>query len=292
MKKMTMSWNVKVALSLAISVVLVSLAVWTGLMCLSPHLGQQAYRDGEYRSAEKHYSIAMRATPDSWEGWRSAFNRGTSRLHVGVDGAREDGNYGGGAGPDGDPGVGTYSLIVDAGAVDGGVSDLEVALERVPEAERQDGQVVEPDAQPECQVRRNLSIGQELQGDAKVAVGDKEGAVAAYALAQETLAPCQESQDNQDQSERQEQKEQDNSPDGGGPDGGDGGDNPDGGDGDQNPDGDQNSDGGENPEGEHNDGGSDPQTRNKEDELNDRNQRGQEEYDEQQGEGHGGGVNW
>lgn len=272
-----MSRGVVVVLTVVASAALVALAVWTGLMCLSPHLGQQAYRDGEYRSAEKHYSRAMRVTPDSWEGWKSPFNLGTSRLHLGADAG----------GADGDPGGGKYNLIADAGAIDAGVGDLEVALDRVPEADRQDGQIVDPNEQPECQVRRNLSIGQELQGDSKVAAGDTEGAVAAYQLAQETLAPCQESQENQDQSERQEQKEQENSPndDGQNPDGGEGSEDPEGGDGGQNPDG---GDGGQNP-----DGDLDPNAQLKEDELHDRNQRGQEEYDDQQGDGPGGGgVNW
>ena len=297
-----MSRGVVVVLTVVASAALVALAVWTGLMCLSPHLGQQAYRDGEYRSAEKHYSRAMRVTPDSWEGWKSPFNLGTSRLHLGADAGGADGGGadGGGAdggGADGDPGGGKYNLIADAGAIDAGVGDLEVALDRVPEADRQDGQIVDPNEQPECQVRRNLSIGQELQGDSKVAAGDTEGAVAAYQLAQETLAPCQESQENQDQSERQEQKEQENSPnddgsggdggddDGQNPDGGEGSEDPEGGDGGQNPDG---GDGGQNP-----DGDLDPNAQLKEDELHDRNQRGQEEYDDQQGDGPGGGgVNW
>ena len=277
-----MSRGVVVVLTVVASAALVALAVWTGLMCLSPHLGQQAYRDGEYRSAEKHYSRAMRVTPDSWEGWKSPFNLGTSRLHLGADAGGADGG-----GADGDPGGGKYNLIADAGAIDAGVGDLEVALDRVPEADRQDGQIVDPNEQPECQVRRNLSIGQELQGDSKVAAGDTEGAVAAYQLAQETLAPCQESQENQDQSERQEQKEQENSPndDGQNPDGGEGSEDPEGGDGGQNPDG---GDGGQNP-----DGDLDPNAQLKEDELHDRNQRGQEEYDDQQGDGPGGGgVNW
>ncbi len=305
-----MSRGVVVVLTVVASAALVALAVWTGLMCLSPHLGQQAYRDGEYRSAEKHYSRAMRVTPDSWEGWKSPFNLGTSRLHLGADAGGADGGGadGGGAdggGADGDPGGGKYNLIADAGAIDAGVGDLEVALDRVPEADRQDGQIVDPNEQPECQVRRNLSIGQELQGDSKVAAGDTEGAVAAYQLAQETLAPCQESQENQDQSERQEQKEQENSPndDGQNPDGGEGSEDPEGGDGGQNPDGGDGSedpeggDGGQNPDGgdggQNPDGDLDPNAQLKEDELHDRNQRGQEEYDDQQGDGPGGGgVNW
>ena len=269
-----MDWNVKVLLSILISTLLIALAVWTGFMYLSPHLGQQAYRDGEYAAAEKHYSTAMRATPDAWEGWRAPFNRGTSRLHVGVD-AEAVGD------PDGSPGAGGYSMIADAGTIDRAVTDLELALERVPEAERVDGQVADPDEQPECQVRRNLSIGQELQGDAKAGTGDQEGAAAAYALAQETLAPCQESEENQDQSERQEQKEQENSQDGG--DGG-GGEEPDNGGGGN----------GEEPDGSGGNGGEepDPGTQGKEDELKERNERGQEEYDEQEGEGRGGGANW
>ncbi|MFT0847713.1 hypothetical protein VR010_08150 [Actinomycetaceae bacterium L2_0104] len=269
-----MDWNVKVLLSIVISALLVALAVWTGFMYLSPHLGQQAYRDGRYAAAERHYSTAMRATPDAWEGWRAPFNRGTSRLHMGVDAEA--------GGLDGGPGTG-YSTIADAGIIDRAVTDLELALERVPEAERVDGQVADPDEQPECQVRRNLSIGQELQGDAKVGAGDQEGAAAAYALAQETLAPCQESEKNQDQSERQEQKEQENNQDDGGGDGG-GGEEPDNGGGD----------GGEEPDGDGGNGGqeTDPENQGKEDELEERNQRGQEEYDEQEGDGYGGGVNW
>lgn len=274
-----MSWNVKVLLAVVASTALLVVAVWTGIMCLAPHLGQKDYREGQYEGAEKHYSTAMRVTPDAWEGWTAPFNRGTSRLHLGVD------ETGVGGSPDGDSGAGTYQMIVDGDVIDRGVADLGLALERVPEAERQEGQIVDPDQQPECQVRRNLSIGQELQGDAKVAAGDKESAAAAYQLAQETLGPCQESQQNQEQSERQEQKEQENEQGEGGSE------NPEsGGQSEQDPG------GGEQPnegEGGQNDDDLDPGTQNKQDELNDRNQRGQQEYDEQEGDGDGGGgVNW
>ena len=306
-----MGWNVKVLISVGVTILLVALSVWSGLIVTSAHFGRVAYHDGRFETAERHYQTNMRAMPDGWEGWESPFNRGTTRLRLGVD----SGAIGAGPENSGDPGesdgadsgsdgagsvdgaggaagtdVGTYHVISDVAMVDAGVADLEVALTRVPDAKRENGQVVDPDNQPECKVRRNLSIGQELQGDASVASGDSAVAVEKYALAQETLAPCQESEDNQDQSERQEQKKQDNEQTDGSDGSGDGGSG-------ENGDGSGGSNGGSGGSGGNGSGGGSggdlaPDMQGKEEQLRDRNRRGQGEYEEQQNQNYSGGVNW
>ncbi|MFT3943921.1 MAG: hypothetical protein QM705_08870 [Ancrocorticia sp.] len=309
-------------ISVLVTVLLVGLSVWSGLMVTSAHFGQEAYRDGRLETAEKHYQTNMRVTPDAWEGWEPPFNRGTTRLWLGVDpdavgvgpSAPDPANLGGDGsheGSDGesfdgessggnDPGgadAGTYHAIRNIGAVDAGVVDLEVALARVPEAKREDGQIVDPDNQPECKARRNLSIGQELQGDVLVAAGDSAAAAKKYELAQETLLPCLESEENQDQSERQEQKEQENSQGDGDADSSNGsgeegsGNESNGGDsGGQN-----GGSGGQNDEsgpGGGSGGDLNPNAQGKEEQLRERNRRGQGQYDDQQNQNYSGGVNW
>lgn len=324
-RRFTTSWNVKVLLSVLVTILVVALSVWTGLMVTSAHFGEEAYRDGRFETAERHYQTTMRSMPDGWEGWEPPFNRGTTRLRLGVDpdavgigpgdsssgdAGDSDGDGSGDAGDsDGDAGDGvnvvdseTYHVISDAGMVDAGVADLELALTRVPEAKRENGQVVDPDNQPECKARRNLSIGQELQGDASVADGDSAAAVEKYALAQETLAPCQESEENQDQSERQEQKQQENEQssgsDGSGGDGSGGGNGGSGGDGggsgSGNSGGSSGGSGGSggNEPNESSGGGLDPNMQEKEEQLRDRNRRGQGDYEDGQNQNYSGGVNW
>ena len=313
-RKFIMSWNMKVLLSVLVTIVLVVLCVWSGLMVTSAHFGRKAYQDGRFETAERHFQTNMRVTPDAWEGWEPPFNRGTTRLRLGVDpeavGAGPDvsdpadlggdGGHGGagtgGAGSDDSDGAGTggagaanaetYQVVSDVAMVEAGVADLELALTRVPQARRENGQVVDPDRQPECTVRRNLSIGQELQGDALVAAGDSVAAVEKYVLGQETLAPCQESEQNQDQSERQQQKEQENQQGSGSDGSGDGSGQNDGGSGGNAP---NNGPGGQN---EGSGADLDPNMQGKEEQLRERNRRGQGDYDDQQNQNYSGGVNW
>ena len=300
-RSFTMSWNVKVLLSVLVTILLLGLSAWSGLMVTSAHFGQEAYQDGRLETAERHYQTNMRVTPNAWEGWEPPFNRGTTRLRLGVDAdAMGVGPEGFGIdGPRDSDGEVTYHAISNVAMVDAGVVDLELALVRVPEAERENGQVIDPDNQPECKVRRNLSIGQELQGDWLVTGGDSAAAAEKYALAQETLAACQESDENQEQSERQEQKEQENEQGGGDSDGsGNGG--SDGQDDSSDPGDGQGGGSGEPNDGSGNQGGGpganggdlDPNMQGKEEQLRDRNRRGQDEYEDQQNQNYSGGVNW
>ena len=239
-----------------VSAVLVSVVVWTGLMATSSQFGKRAFAAQEMDSSARHYSTFMRTTPAFWEGWEGPFNRGTARLGVGIGD--------GGASVAGEQ----YTNVEDAAAIARGVSDLEAALERVPEDK--DG--------PECTVRRNLSLGYELQGDAVISetagTGDAAEQAAAgeaaplYAQAQEAIAPCTDSPDNQEQSDRQQQKQQDQEDQGAPQD-----------DPQQDPDPDPDS--------------GDPETQQQEEQLNERNDEGKEQYEDgQQGTGMSDGVNW
>ena len=245
-----------------VSAVLVSVVVWTGLMATSSQFGKRAFAAQEMDSSARHYSTFLRTTPAFWEGWEGPFSRGTARLGVGI----------------GDGGVSVageqYTNVEDAAAVARGVSDLEVALERVPEAKEKDK---DTDG-PECTVRRNLSLGYELQGDAVVSeaagTGDAAEQAAAgeaaplYAQAQEAIAPCTDSPDNQEQSDRQQQKQQEQEDQGAPQD-----------DPQQDPDPDPDS--------------GDPETQQQEEQLNERNDEGKEQYEDgQQGTGMSDGVNW
>lgn len=300
-RRFTLSWNIKVLLSVLLTVVIIGLSVWSGLIVTSAHFGQESYQDGRLETAERHYQTNMRVTPDAWEGWEPPFNRGTARLRLGVDADAVGVGPGGFSGSQGSGGEVIYHAISNVAMIDAGVVDVELALTRVPEAEREKGQVTDPNSEPECMVRRNLSIGQELQGDWFVTSGDSRGAAKKYALAQETLAPCQESDENQDQSERQKRKEQENEQDGEGSGDSDGSEGSDGGlDGSGN---EPNEGGSDGPSGgESNDqsdgsgsgsgGDLDPNMQGKEEQLRDRNRRGQGDYDDQQNQNYGGGMNW
>ncbi len=301
-RRFTLSWNIKVLLSVLLTVVIIGLSVWSGLIVTSAHFGQESYQDGRLETAERHYQTNMRVTPDAWEGWEPPFNRGTARLRLGVDADAVGVGPGGFSGSQGSGGEVIYHAISNVAMIDAGVVDVELALTRVPEAEREKGQVTDPNSEPECMVRRNLSIGQELQGDASVADGDSAAAVEKYALAQETLAPCQESEENQDQSERQEQKQQENEQSsgsdgsgGGGSGGGNGGSGGDGGgSGSGNSGGSSGGSGGSggNEPNESSGGGLDPNMQEKEEQLRDRNRRGQGDYEDGQNQNYSGGVNW
>ena len=245
-----------------VSAILVSVVVWTGLMATSSQFGKRAFAAQEMDSSARHYSTFMRTTPAFWEGWEGPFNRGTARLGVGIGD--------GGASVAGEQ----YTNVEDAAAVARGVSDLEAALERVPEAKEKDK---DTDG-PECTVRRNLSLGYELQGDAVVSeaagTGDAAEQAAAgeaaplYAQAHEAIAPCTDSPDNQEQSDRQQQKQQDQEDQGAPQD-----------DPQQDPDPDPDS--------------GDPETQQQEEQLNERNDEGKEQYEDgQQGTGMSDGVNW
>lgn len=297
----TMGWNMKVLFSVLLTVAIVGLSVWSGLMVTSAHLGEKAYLDRRFEIAERHYQTNMKVTPDAWEGWEPPFNRGTVRLRLGVDADAVGVGPGGFGSHDsqGSDGEATYHAISNAAMVDAGVVDVELALVRVPGAKRENGQVIDPDNQPECKVRRNLSIGQELQGDWLVTGGDLAGAAKKYALAQETLAPCQESDENREQSERQEQKEQENEKEqenkqGGedSEDSGDGASEGQGSNGSGGSDGGGGSAGGSDSSGGGNSGDLDPNMRGKEEQLRERNRRGQGDYDDQQNQNYGGGMNW
>ncbi|MGO1590757.1 MAG: hypothetical protein ACTH1Z_00610 [Ancrocorticia sp.] len=285
-----LSRNARLTLRILVSALLVAGVVWTGLMATSPQFGKREYAGGSMESSVNHYSTFLRVTPDSWEGWEGPFNRGTARIGVGIGAGRASS-------------VGEqYTDVEDAAAVESGVGDLEAALERVPEAERSGDRVVDPEGRPECTVRRNLSLGYELQGDVLLgeAAGDgagsgaggdsdgggsagddddnveaaeaREAAIELYTKAQETIAPCTDWTENQEQWDRQEEKKQEQQQENGG-----GTDDPPKPPPPDDPE----------PEPE------DPETQQKQDELDERNQRGQQEHEQGQQEGgSGGGVNW
>ncbi|MCM3660441.1 hypothetical protein M3148_05450 [Georgenia satyanarayanai] len=91
------------------------------------------------------------------------------------------------------------------------VEDLRVALELVPEAGPLPGgpEGSKAPESPECRVRTNLSLAIEAMGDV-AATDDADPGMAEvyYAEAQEVIAPCTSSPENEESSERQQDKEQ------------------------------------------------------------------------------------
>lgn len=231
--------------------VLVLALLWTSLMWLFAARGGSAYGNENYDGATSSYRKADGLTPTLLGEWRLPYSRGT-----------------------------TY--LAD-GAPDTGVPYLEKALDLVPKAETDEsGMVVDPDHVPECQVRRNLSVGYEMKGDAAADSGDAESSAQLYEQAVQALHPCYNGEGNSDVEQRQDDKQQEQQQQQ-----------------DQDPTDDPTKNDPE-PTEEPDDGDNEPSPEptmsEEEEELQRRNQEGEQQYQRQQGDDDGsggsGGVNW
>ena len=149
------------------------LGTWLGNL-----LGTREYDALRFPEAARQYEAQQRWTGFA-EQWKAYFNRGTAMYR-----AEE------------------HFLAVE---------DLRVALERVPEAGPLPGgpEGSKAPQSPECRVRTNLSLAIEAMGDVAAADdGDPGMAEAYYADAQEVIAPCTTSPENEETSERQKDKEE------------------------------------------------------------------------------------
>lgn len=143
----------------ALLTALVLVAGYLGIGYLAMSLGGRAYGSESYDTADSRFSFTKSVYPGPVGDWRADFGLGTTLIK------------------DGDE------------TLDEGVSHLETALDKVPVSSRR-GNTMDTTGH-ECRVRRNLSLGYELQGDVLVANGEREGAVEKYLEAIEALDLCE-----------------------------------------------------------------------------------------------------
>ena len=149
-----------VLIGLAASTYLIGLTLWS-----RASLGH--WTDSDYASAQAGYEGQKTLTKSGVEPWVANYNLGTTML-------RE-------------------------GDTDGGIGLLRTAKEQVPTATEVEPGRIETYSY-ECQVRINLALGIEIQGDAKAASADWSGAATAYSEAKDIVSPCQSPSSSQDQS--------------------------------------------------------------------------------------------
>ena len=149
-----------VLIGLAASTYLIGLTLWS-----RASLGH--WTDSDYASAQAGYEGQKTLTKSGVEPWVANYNLGTTML-------RE-------------------------GDTDGGIGLLRTAKEQVPTATEVEPGRIETYSY-ECQVRINLALGIEIQGDAKAASADWSGAATAYSEAKDIISPCQSPSSSQDQS--------------------------------------------------------------------------------------------
>ena len=149
-----------VLIGLAASTYLIGLTLWS-----RASLGY--WTDSDYASAQAGYEGQKTLTKSGVEPWVANYNLGTTML-------RE-------------------------GDTDGGIGLLRTAKEQVPTATEVEPGRIETYSY-ECQVRINLALGIEIQGDAKAASADWSGAATAYSEAKDIISPCQSPSSSQDQS--------------------------------------------------------------------------------------------
>jgi len=171
LRRRLLAWSAPVVLALLVVGSLL-VGTWAGNL-----LGTRDYDALRFEEAADQYSAQQRWTGFA-EQWKAYFNRGTALYR-----AEE------------------HFLAVE---------DLRVALERVPEAGPLPGgpEGSKAPESPECRVRTNLSLAIEALGDV-AATGDGDPGIAEsyYAEAQEVIAPCTTSPQNEQTSERQQDKE-------------------------------------------------------------------------------------
>ncbi len=153
-------------------VVLIVITLWCLAMFLLPRWAKLAYSSDPAASVGR-YQLAMRITPKFLQGWESSFNLGTAQAKN-----KE------------------YS---------DGIDSLTEALERAPKSERKGKQITKTD-EPECKVRRNLSLTYENRGDQ--AKSAKRSAVARkdFKKAASIIAPCSQNDDKSKKSKNRQDK--------------------------------------------------------------------------------------
>ncbi len=149
-----------VLIGLAASTYLIGLTLWS-----RASLGH--WTDSDYTSAQAGYEGQKTLTKSGVESWVANYNLGTTML-------RE-------------------------GDTEGGIDLLRTAKEQVPTATEIEPGRIETYSY-ECQVRINLALGIEIQGDAKAASDDWSGAATAYSEAKDIVSPCQSPSSSQNQS--------------------------------------------------------------------------------------------
>ena len=165
-----------VLIGLAASTYLIGLTLWS-----RASLGH--WTDSDYASAQAGYEGQKTLTKSGVEPWVANYNLGTTML-------RE-------------------------GDTDGGIGLLRTAKEQVPTATEVEPGRIETYSY-ECQVRINLALGIEIQGDAKAASDDWSGAATAYSEAKDIVSPCQSPSSSQNQSGGGDQSDQQSGGQGGG----------------------------------------------------------------------------
>lgn len=171
-RRRLLAWSAPVVLAFLVAGSLL-LGTWLGNL-----LGTREYDANRFPEAARQYEAQQRWTGvvERWKAWA---NSGTAHYR-----AEE------------------HFLAVE---------DLRVALERVPEADPlpdgPDGSKAPGSA--ECRVRTNLSLALEAMGDVAATDDEDPGVAEVYfAEAQEVIAPCTTSQENQESAERQKDKEE------------------------------------------------------------------------------------
>ena len=165
-----------VLIGVAVSTYLIGLTLWS-----RASLGH--WSDSDYTTAQAGYEGQKALTKSVVEPWVANYNLGTTML-------RE-------------------------GDTDGGIGLLRTAKEQVPTASEVEPGRIETYSY-ECQVRINLALGIEIQGDAKAASDDWAGAFTAYSEAKGIVSPCQSRPSQQNQSGGGGQSDQQSGGQGGG----------------------------------------------------------------------------
>ncbi|MFC2574060.1 MAG: hypothetical protein ACFNVY_06460, partial [Actinomyces oris] len=144
--------------SLPVLVIVVALSAYLIGMTLWSRSSLGQWRAQRYDAAEAGYNGQIAWTGFGVEQWVAHYNLGTTLL-------REE-------------------------RIEDGIAELRTAFDLVPKAtEVQPGRLEA--FSYECQVRVNLAIGIEIQGDALAAAGSFSDAAATYQEAEDLISPCQ-----------------------------------------------------------------------------------------------------
>lgn len=185
----TLKQKIALAVALAVAVALVFVSVVAGVAIYAMSSGESNYGENEYPRSAQSYGIGTRVIPEQLDQWEAYFGQGTAEIR--------------------------------ADAVDAGVDTLAVALERVPKDADSDepeptGAEKLEDFTPECRVRINLAVGQEILGDRLYAAGYFDEARATFEGASATVAQCvpqgeppkQQKQDTDDKAKDAQEQQQ------------------------------------------------------------------------------------
>ncbi|VEI13495.1 tetratricopeptide repeat protein [Trueperella bialowiezensis] len=148
------------AVAAVLALVLAVVAIVAGIAVGGMWAGQSRYASGHDADSAQFYRAASKVLPEQLDRWEAYFGQGTAQIR--------------------------------AGNVEGGVATLAVALQFVPK-DADAGTPTNDDEDeltPECRVRMNMAVGQEILGDRQFAAGYFAEAEQTFTQASQTVEQC------------------------------------------------------------------------------------------------------